>query len=227
MAIENPDRPYEAQEPKQLRTNLPLPLHEALEAEYVAVVGKLELPDGYAELKRVANPNVFLKGPPTDQEYAEGVRCLLAAGVAAAGFHALLALPHGDLGGDSRRRAVVVAYGLALAVGLAAWAGPGELSGWARLGLWALALAAGFPASHRRYLETGGTERQRLQWLGCGVVRRCERRKSEDGAQNHPGTTAGRAHRVASLRPPHRVSRLRARQGRRHRCRWPSHRTPA
>ena len=54
MAIENPDRPYEAQEPKQLRKNLPLPLHEALEAEYVAVVGKLELPDGYAELKRVA-----------------------------------------------------------------------------------------------------------------------------------------------------------------------------
>jgi hypothetical protein len=36
-----------------------------------------EMPACYAELKRVASPNIFLKGPPTDQENAEGVRQLL------------------------------------------------------------------------------------------------------------------------------------------------------
>src|SRR5437870_955457 len=52
--MENTERPYEEQKPKHLRKNLPLPLHETLEAEYAAVLGKLELPDGYVGLKQVA-----------------------------------------------------------------------------------------------------------------------------------------------------------------------------
>ena len=36
-----------------------------------------EVPACYAELKRAAAPNIFLKGPPSDSENAEGVRHLL------------------------------------------------------------------------------------------------------------------------------------------------------
>lgn len=88
----------------------------------------------------------------------------------AAGLHFLLGLPRGLLGTTGRRGAALVGYGVAAAMGLLLWvARPSEPS-WPVWVASALAAVVGVPAANRRYLATAGTERQRLQWLGCAVV---------------------------------------------------------
>ena len=92
--------------------------------------------------------------------------CLLPA----VGLHLLLGLPEGRLVSRPRRVAAVAGYAAAVVVGLALWADRPDLDRWP-VALEACAAAlVGVPASYRRYRDTVGPERQRLQWLGCAVA---------------------------------------------------------
>jgi signal transduction histidine kinase len=85
-------------------------------------------------------------------------------------LHLALALPDGRLVTTPRKLTVAVGYGLGLIVGLVALVTDRVMPGWV---IWVEAIVAGLigigPA-HRRYLESGGVTRQRLQWLGCALA---------------------------------------------------------
>lgn len=66
--------------------------------------------------------------------------------------------------------AVLVGYGVALAVGAGLWVDRPWLPLWPVWLTAALAVVVGLPASNRRYLATAGSDRQRLQWLGWASV---------------------------------------------------------
>ncbi len=88
----------------------------------------------------------------------------------AAGLHVLLGLPRGHLDTRPRRTTAVIGYGVALVAGLALWAtdaGATAVVCW--IG-WAIVAALGLPGAHRRYLDSAGADRQRMQWLGCGIA---------------------------------------------------------
>lgn len=100
-------------------------------------------------------------------------RLLLAVGLFALpglALHLLVGLPDGRLDSSGRRTLVGVGYGVA-ALGAGWWLATDHRG----IGgpVTALAIAAGvagaFPAN-RRYVETVGLARQRLQWIGCAVA---------------------------------------------------------
>jgi signal transduction histidine kinase len=98
------------------------------------------------------------------------VRPLAAGLLPAVALHLIVGLPDGDLTSRPRRVAVAVAYAAGVALGLALWAQRPALPLWPVVAAGVLAVAAGVPASHRRFLATRGTERQRMEWLGLAVV---------------------------------------------------------
>ncbi len=92
--------------------------------------------------------------------------CLLLA----VALHVLLALPRGHLTTRTRRTTALIGYGLAVVAGASLWAldvGATALVCWVG---WTLVVALGAPAAHRGYLTSAGADRQRLQWLGCGLA---------------------------------------------------------
>lgn len=95
----------------------------------------------------------------------------LAAGtLPAVAFHLLVVLPSGRVARPGERWLLGGGYAAGLAVGVVA-AADGRLPGTgATVALWLVAVAAGLVPAHRRYLAATGTERQRLQWVGCGAV---------------------------------------------------------
>jgi signal transduction histidine kinase len=119
------------------------------------------------EAGTLAGAIAFAADEHGDAELLSAVGCAV---LIAASFHVLLALPRGALGTSTRRWSVGFAYGIAVGAGVLSWAVDGELSSWARVTGWVIAVVAGLPASHRRYLASAGVERQRLQWLGCGFA---------------------------------------------------------
>ncbi len=85
-------------------------------------------------------------------------------------LHLALALPDGQLVTSPRKVTVGIGYAVATMVGLVALVTDRVLPGWA---IWTEAVVAaliGIGPAHRRYLESGGVTRQRLQWLGCALT---------------------------------------------------------
>jgi signal transduction histidine kinase len=95
----------------------------------------------------------------------------LAAGLLpAVALHLIVGLPDGHLVSRPRRLAVAIAYAAGAALGLALWGQRPALPLWPVVVAGVLAVAAGVPASHRRFLATHGTARQRMEWVGLAVV---------------------------------------------------------
>ena len=87
-----------------------------------------------------------------------------------AALHALLGLPRGHLSTSARRTTALIGYVVAVVAGLALWAaevGATALVCWVG---WLLVGLLGGPAAHRAYLSSSGLDRQRMQWVGCGVA---------------------------------------------------------
>ena len=102
--------------------------------------------------------------------FARGAEHLGPCLVLAAALHVLLVLPGRVLGTPLRRSTARAGWALAVLVGLGLWAagtGVPAVVWW--LGWVAVALV-GLPALHRSYRASGGADRQRLQWLACGVA---------------------------------------------------------
>jgi signal transduction histidine kinase len=102
-------------------------------------------------------------------ELAEAVFLVGSFVIPAVALHGLLSLPRGELT-RTRRGWVLVGYGTATAAGLALWASGAARPGVATWAAWALALLAGVPGARASYSRTAGLERQRLQWVGCGLA---------------------------------------------------------
>lgn len=87
-----------------------------------------------------------------------------------AALHVLLAVPRGTLTTSLRRNAATAGWAVGLVAGLALSAADvGATATVCWLG-WAVVCTLGLPAAHRSYVGSAGADRQRLQWLGCGVV---------------------------------------------------------
>jgi len=95
---------------------------------------------------------------------------LAACAVIAVSFHYLLALPDGRLGRPGRRILAGLGYASAAGTfaGLVAAGQPFTLMAGAVI--WPVAVACALPATRLRYLRAGGRDKERLQWLGAGLV---------------------------------------------------------
>jgi signal transduction histidine kinase len=95
----------------------------------------------------------------------------LAAGLLpAVALHLIVGLPDGHLASRPRRVAVGVGYAAGAALGFALWDRRPDLPLWPVVVAGVLAVAAGVPPSHRRFLATKGTVRQQMEWVGLAVV---------------------------------------------------------
>ena len=95
---------------------------------------------------------------------------LAACGVIAVSFHYLLALPDGRLGRPGRRVLAGLGYASAagVSIGLIVAGQPFTLA--AGTVIWPLAVACALPFTRLRYLTAAGRDKERLQWLGAGLV---------------------------------------------------------
>ena len=101
---------------------------------------------------------------------AQGAEHLGGCLVLAAALHVLLVLPRGVLGTRLRRSTARAGWAVAVLTGLGLWAaGTGMTAAVWWLGWGAVALV-GLPAVQRSYRSSGGADRQRLQWLACGMA---------------------------------------------------------
>src|SRR5580704_4030083 len=101
---------------------------------------------------------------------ARVVATLAAPLVIAISFHFLLALPDGRLVRSGRRILAVLGYVSAAGTGagLAVVHQPfGVIAG---AFVWPLALLCALPAARMRYVRTAGHDRERMQWLGTGLL---------------------------------------------------------
>jgi signal transduction histidine kinase len=98
------------------------------------------------------------------------VRPLAAGLLPAVALHLIVGLPDGHLGSRPRRLAVAIAYAAGAALGFVLWGQRPQLPVWPVVVAGVLAVAIGVPASHRRFLATHGTARQRMEWVGLAVV---------------------------------------------------------
>jgi signal transduction histidine kinase len=103
----------------------------------------------------------------TTARFIATIACPLLMALSA---HALLSLPCGRLESRTRQTAVMCGYAVALFAGLALWATAGHVSVGIGAAGWTLAVASTLPSAHRRYLLSAGTNRQRLQMMGCGAA---------------------------------------------------------
>ncbi|HEY7879405.1 MAG TPA: hypothetical protein VID31_01090, partial [Streptosporangiaceae bacterium] len=90
--------------------------------------------------------------------------------VIAISFHFLLALPDGRLGQPGRRLMAGLGYASAFGtgIGLAIAGQPFPLAAGAVI--WPLAVLCALPATRLRYLKAAGRDKERMQWLGTGLV---------------------------------------------------------
>ena len=96
---------------------------------------------------------------------------VLAVGLLpAVGLHFVLSLADGVLGSRGRVATVAVGYAGASVAGLLALAADRSMPGWVIWSEATIAVLVGAGPAHRRYLESTGLARQRLQWLGCAVT---------------------------------------------------------
>jgi signal transduction histidine kinase len=98
------------------------------------------------------------------------VRPLAAGLLPAVALHLIMGLPDGRLGSRPRRVTVAVGYAVGVGLGLALWAMRPALPLWPVVAAGVLAVAVGLGPSHRRFLATRGTTRQRMEWVGLAVV---------------------------------------------------------
>jgi signal transduction histidine kinase len=85
-------------------------------------------------------------------------------------FHYLLALPDGRLGSAGRRIAAGFGYACLAGAGLGlAAAGTPLRTGMAAL-IWVVATLLALPAIRLRYVRSAGHDKERMQWLGVGLV---------------------------------------------------------
>ena len=104
------------------------------------------------------------------QQAARVLATLAGPLVIAISFHFLLALPDGRLARPGRRITAGLGYATAVGtgIGLAAAGQPFPLPAGALI--WVLAVLCALPATRLRYVRTGGRDRERMQWLGTGLV---------------------------------------------------------
>ena len=90
--------------------------------------------------------------------------------VIAISFHYLLALPDGRLGQPGRQLMAGLGYASAFGTGiwLAIAGRPFPLTAGAVI--WPLAVLCALPATRLRYLKAAGRDKERMQWLGTGLV---------------------------------------------------------
>jgi signal transduction histidine kinase len=105
------------------------------------------------------------------QQHAARVLATLAGPlVIAISFHFLIALPDGRLGRPGWRLVAALGYASAAVTGI--WlAVAGEPFPLIAGGLiWLLAVLTALPATRLRYVKAAGRDKERMQWLGAGVV---------------------------------------------------------
>ena len=98
------------------------------------------------------------------------VRPLAAGLLPAVALDLIASLPDGQLVSRPRRVVVAVGYAAGVGLGLALWAERPALPPWPVVVAGILAVAAGVPLSHRRFVATSGTARQRMEWIGLAAV---------------------------------------------------------
>jgi signal transduction histidine kinase len=108
--------------------------------------------------------------PADRQQTARVVATLAAPLVIAISFHFLIALPDGSLGRASRRIAVGLGYASAVGTGLALATAGQPFPLVAGAVIWPLAVLFALPATRLRYLRAAGHDKERMQWLGTGLV---------------------------------------------------------
>ncbi|MEX2658168.1 MAG: histidine kinase [Acidimicrobiales bacterium] len=101
---------------------------------------------------------------------ARGAEHLGLSFMLAAALHILVALPRGHLPTVVRRNTALAGWGVGAAAGASLWAADVGATATVCWVGWGVVALLGLPASHRSYLSAAGTDRQRLQWLGCGVA---------------------------------------------------------
>ena len=114
----------------------------------------------------------ILHGDPTGPlaSAAALVRPLAAGLLPAVALDLIASLPDGQLVSRPRRVVVAVGYAAGVGLGLALWAERPALPPWPVVVAGILAVAAGVPLSHRRFVATSGTARQRMEWIGLAAV---------------------------------------------------------
>jgi signal transduction histidine kinase len=95
---------------------------------------------------------------------------LAACGVIAVSFHYLLALPDGRLGRPGRRIMAALGYASAAGTGVGLAVAGQAFTVTAGAVIWPIAVACALPATRLRYRQAAGRDKERLQWLGAGLV---------------------------------------------------------
>jgi signal transduction histidine kinase len=101
---------------------------------------------------------------------AAAVATFAAVVVIAISAHYLLALPDGRLGSAVRRAGAALIYLAAAATGLALVISHRPLPIRAAVVIWPLTVVCVLPAVRVRYVRSAGHARERMQWLGIGLV---------------------------------------------------------
>ncbi len=84
-------------------------------------------------------------------------------------FHLLMTLPDGRITRPSQRNAIVTAYVVGVATGLALLADRDGLIAWPIALLWAGVLTA-LPTAHANYRAAGVADQRRMQWIGWAAI---------------------------------------------------------
>ena len=106
-----------------------------------------------------------------EQQHAARVLATLAGPlVIAISFHFLIALPDGRLGGPGWRLVAALGYATAVGtgIGLAVAGEPFPLMAGGLI--WLLAVLTALPVTRLRYLKAAGRDKERMQWLGTGML---------------------------------------------------------
>jgi signal transduction histidine kinase len=106
-----------------------------------------------------------------EQQHAARVLATLAGPlVIAISFHFLIALPDGRLGRPGWRLVAALGYATAVGtgIGLAVAGEPFPLMAGGLI--WLLAVLTALPVTRLRYLKAAGRDKERMQWLGTGML---------------------------------------------------------
>jgi signal transduction histidine kinase len=107
---------------------------------------------------------------PGHGQAALAVATFAGVAVMAISAHYLLALPEGRLGSKARRAGAALIYLAAAATGLVLVISHRPLPIRAAVVIWPLTVVCVLPAVRMRYVRSAGHDRERMQWLGIGLV---------------------------------------------------------
>jgi signal transduction histidine kinase len=110
------------------------------------------------------------QAPTGHNRAALAVATLAAVATIAISAHFLLALPDRRLGSRARRAGAGLIYLAAVGTGLVLVIAHQPLPVPAAAVSWALAVACVLPAARLRYVRSAGHDRERMQWLGIGLI---------------------------------------------------------